>query len=244
MEIITKAEAEAQGLKRYYTGKKCPRGHLSERYTKSRHCVECGKERSKKYIEDHPERRKKTLDRYAKENYEKEVVRRRKFIEQALEENPDYWKDSYAKYRSKLLQDPARHEKLKKHAREYASSPKVRDRTRRRRRERAEADEAYREKINICAQLRRRRVRTATPKWMDVDLIAPFYKEAMRRKKETGTAYAVDHYYPLQGDTVCGLNVPWNLQVIIASENWSKGNKMPEEFYGPNHTPPTGENQW
>ena len=69
----------------------------------------------------------------------------------------------------------------------------------------------------------------ATPKWLTkdhLDQIEEFYKEAQRLKLETGDEYHVDHIVPLQGESVCGLHVPWNLQVIPAKENLSKHNKL------------------
>jgi len=41
--IITRAEAQAQNLKEYNTGKPCTAGHFSRRRVSSRTCVECEK---------------------------------------------------------------------------------------------------------------------------------------------------------------------------------------------------------
>lgn len=41
MQIISRKEAKTQELKRYYTGKPCKHGHLSERHVSSGSCLEC-----------------------------------------------------------------------------------------------------------------------------------------------------------------------------------------------------------
>lgn len=42
--IVTRKFAQAQGLKTYFTGKPCKRGHLAERRTDSCACCECLRE--------------------------------------------------------------------------------------------------------------------------------------------------------------------------------------------------------
>ena len=41
MDIISRAKAKAAGLKRYFTGKPCKRGHLAQRYVSVGECLEC-----------------------------------------------------------------------------------------------------------------------------------------------------------------------------------------------------------
>jgi hypothetical protein len=43
--IISRAEAKALGLKRYFTGKPCKRGHVTERGVNGPGCMECTRER-------------------------------------------------------------------------------------------------------------------------------------------------------------------------------------------------------
>ena len=75
----------------------------------------------------------------------------------------------------------------------------------------------------------------ATPLWLDdsqIEEIMDLHKAARMFQIYTGIDYQVDHIVPLQGDIVCGLHVPWNLQLLSSFENQSKGNRywpdMPE----------------
>jgi hypothetical protein len=52
MQVITRADAHAQGLMHFYNGKPCQRGHVAQRFVSTGGCVECGKFYGKKYAAD------------------------------------------------------------------------------------------------------------------------------------------------------------------------------------------------
>lgn len=75
-------------------------------------------------------------------------------------------------------------------------------------------------------QAKRRTVhQKATPAWANLDAVVAFYVLAEARTKSTGVPHEVDHIEPLQGKHVCGLHNEFNLRVVPASVNRSKGNR-------------------
>jgi hypothetical protein len=75
----------------------------------------------------------------------------------------------------------------------------------------------------------------ASPSWVDKkheDRIGNIYKASINTSHRTGIQHHVDHIVPLQGKTVCGLHVWWNLRIIPAKINLSKGNRAWPNMWG------------
>ena len=76
---------------------------------------------------------------------------------------------------------------------------------------------------------RNRRLAHAQPKWLSeyqIEEMNNLYWLAQDLKMVSGQVYHVDHIVPLQGKNICGLHVPWNLQILPADVNLRKSNKM------------------
>lgn len=105
----------------------------------------------------------------------------------------------------------------------YQTNPKARERLQR-------YQEAYyhQNKDQFVARVAKRRAakHRAVPLWADTKAIAKIYQSAAELTKATGIQHHVDHIVPLQGRTVCGLHVEYNLQVIPAIENRRKFNRL------------------
>lgn len=66
---------------------------------------------------------------------------------------------------------------------------------------------------------RKKRVKRQMPKWVNVVEIRAIYRNCPK-------GHHVDHIVPINGKTVSGLHVPWNLQYLPALENLRKSNKL------------------
>ena len=96
MDTITRPDARSQGLKRYFTGKPCLKGHASERRTSSGNCLACLsdivkrrtpselKARSEQAVEwarRNPERARQRWKTWKRQNKEKAAEHRRRWNE-------------------------------------------------------------------------------------------------------------------------------------------------------------------
>lgn len=73
----------------------------------------------------------------------------------------------------------------------------------------------------------------ATPPWLTPEMkeaIKDYYTLRDALNGFGGVTYEVDHIYALQAQDSCGLNVPWNLQIITGKENKAKYNN--DGLYG------------
>jgi len=88
------------------------------------------------------------------------------------------------------------------------------------------------EYVQVSVNMRKRRVRHATPKWLTPEhkvQIRAMYLAARDLTRRTGVKHVVDHIVPLRSEVVCGLHVPWNLQILTHTANCAKSNIFTDE---------------
>lgn len=71
-----------------------------------------------------------------------------------------------------------------------------------------------------------RQLHLATPPWLSKKQRRAMRSIAneVKRRRARGENVVKDHIVPIKGRYVCGLNVPWNLQIITERENINKSN--------------------
>ena len=112
--------------------------------------------------------------------------------------NPDAWKTEPGRANRKPLSSKQRNEAIARSAAWRAANP---------------------EKYAELCYLRKRRMQQARPAWVDCRELRDIYLEARYFQMD------VDHIVPLVNKNVCGLHVPWNLQLLYHAENKAKGNR-------------------
>jgi hypothetical protein len=78
-------------------------------------------------------------------------------------------------------------------------------------------------KVREACSRRKTKIRRATPPCLTPEDFA--YMAAVYQAGEE-LGLQVDHYVPIIHPLVCGLHVPWNLQLLTPAENRAKSNKF------------------
>jgi hypothetical protein len=162
---------------------------------------ESQRERSRRYRERHLEKvkekdRRASAAKYAEVKGDPEFKKKRKAFSASL-------------YKKKKEIDPDWIKSLRSSTKEYLrNNPHIR---------------------SIHTVAKRVKHKDATPKWLDsCDMLnmRGIYLSMSRVSACTGIQFNVDHIVPLVSDIVCGLHVPWNLQIIPATLNRKKHNHV------------------
>lgn len=180
----------------YFTGKPCPKGHIADRYKTSAQCVVCAKiARDFKRADPVVRKQRSAAAKvWAAKNPEKVAQYKAKYVEKNREKLLAKQKEFYAKNLQRRKNIIRKH--VQKHKAKYAA----------------------------IARNRQSLKLKAMPAWVNVHDITIVYSQAEYISYLTQIKHEVDHIIPLQNEFVCGLHVPWNLQILDQKTNRQKSN--------------------
>lgn len=217
--IITRAEALAQGLTHYFTGKPCKRGHVDRRFTRNLTCMSCDREKQR-------DRQWHVANRERHRELNRESYQRRK--------------DHCAEYRkARRLSDPdwlkrrwqaIPVEKRKARKREWYSKNRDHAVEYSRRWELENPDRARENSAEVARRRRARKLNAGgshTRAEIKAILEAQGHRCAYCRADLRKSKKHLDHIMPLARG---GSNAAANLQWLCAPCNLAKGAKDPAEF--------------
>jgi hypothetical protein len=124
-EIITRAEAKALGLKRYFTGEPCKHGHVCERLVHKWECLECYRKRQceRRARERGPQKRSEREKRRSPEHPDARRARVREYMREykrrLRREHPEIIKRERERTRQRLILDPERLARARARCRDY-----------------------------------------------------------------------------------------------------------------------------
>ena len=196
---MKRREAKILGMKFYYTGKPCRRGHLSRRRTSSGQCAECARENNQEYMRQLRASKPDVVNACKKAFYQANPTAKSRHDATYRERNREKLKG--AKRRQYLRNRDVRLEKC--------AAWKVLNKG----------------KVNATVARREATKRSATPTWANLFFVEEAYAISAKRTEVTGIKFHVDHVVPLRHPLVCGLHCEFNLRVITAKENLSKQNR-------------------
>lgn len=245
MKSITKTEAKAAGLNRYFTGEPCVRGHVAERRIQSGNCIDCQSEdrrnpgkggayRKARYAENRDLRIAESAEwrranpEKAKETCKKSKEKHRGKTSQKGKE----WRKTAAYQETKAKRYETKGDEIRSWRREWRRDWSARN---------PGKSSAYtrewqkrnpeRARENSLKQARTRRARKSgaagSYSASDIKRILIGQKHRCAACRCRLTKYHVDHIVPLSRG---GSNFPSNLQVLCPDCNLKKRAKDPIDF--------------
>ncbi len=192
-------------------------------------CRPCNREQMKRWAEKNRER-KRQMDRdYAAANRERARTKtrlwglanpgRKKASDRAyVETNREKVRQQSAAYRAE------NREKILAQKRTY----QIENRDRLLEKQKA-WKAANKGKVLANVAFRKARKKQATPPWPTKEQrreMRDLYETAELFRTNLNEDFHVDHIIPINHPLVCGLHVPWNLQILTAADNLQKGNSV------------------
>jgi hypothetical protein len=195
--------------------------------------TESWRERNKEHVREYDRK-------YREENHEAKITRMANWRNANREKITEYNKKKYWENPEKRRSDAlkaywANIDESRERARNYASITKNKIRSRLKERERVSRDPEYYKKRYRRYQeamkehAARRRIHkyksSANLTEDQIQQMRDIYWHARDLSAVTGEPYEVDHIIPIRGANVCGLHVPWNLQILPRDLNRAKRNQ-------------------